>query len=247
MKYLTCVIIGHGGFLTKYDETNNPDLIEIITPVNFEMITFAAPTESCSYPPELLINLKDTLLTYLNDENITDNNINNVFQQAVNQSQIDVSRFRYGYKEWGGYFSETRYKFTENVISGNKYVEKIFKDCPEADITCGIYILKNNVNIPTGTRIHIDNFTFTDMCTLFKTKYNIDEMFLLDCTCSVIYNPENTEYIKDPRKKRNIMNHFLKAVKINGGKKNKLKYKKNKRKKTTKLYNKKIRKKTIKK
>jgi hypothetical protein len=224
-KYITCIVIAHGGLLTKHTIQNTYDTIEFETPINMNICAFAAPTETCRYPPDLLIDIKNYLLsntTKLYNENRL-NDINNVsayFNQLVNQSQEDILGVRYHDKEWAGHFSKNMHK-TERWITGHKYVNKKFDyDNTGLNIDLGIYILANNVGIPFGS-----DYNYETLLELIRDieNLNVTNLFMWDMSCSVVYEPDEKFYIQDKRTLNLIGRQVLKYVDttIGGNKKQK--------------------------
>jgi hypothetical protein len=236
-KYISCIIIGHGSYITEF-KNNVIDTINIEIPIEIMLGTFATPTETCAYPEDLLIQLKDRLVQYSNDPNITDENINNTFQQLINQAQIDSSKFRYSDLDWAGEFSKKPF-FTENWISGYNYVEKEYKKCPETEIQCATYILKNNVGINIGTSFTYNSITLTDMINYFIENFGINKIYIFDATCSIVKHPNGIDRVTDFRTLNRIRRNIIKFF-SGGNKENKLKkhitkkYKKIKKYKKTK-------------
>jgi hypothetical protein len=277
-QYIACIIIGHGGMLTtrnseydryqhlkkkshttrkikwKHEEDERrmrpqedeimPKIINL--PMNISLCTFAVPTESCAYPDDKLIALKDELLERFEDsENMNDDIFKNILHVAQRTQKIG---FTYSSDEWAPFFSK-RHEYSEKWIRGRRCIDKKLVDCPDATIECGIYILQNNVGLENGTMISYDDgILFSKLFDYFANNHDVNKMYLLDTTCSVVYNPEMNGYINDERVKNNIFKHALTFM--SGGKKYNFKkkiknksrkytFKKNKSRKYKKIKNKK--------
>jgi hypothetical protein len=229
-KYLALMIIGHGAYLTEYDN-NVIDVIEMTTPIHILLGTFAAPTESCYFEADDLIELKDKLVEYSEEANNQGyKNMDNVFQHIVYQAQVDNKGKTYGDPNLQ---LSNKPNLTENWINGNTYFDKIYSDCPEFhDISCGLYVINNNIAIPSGTYIKFNNrITLSDILNHYYEKYGIHKIYILDCSCSVVYNPERTRYIEDSRILRKIMRNVSKKFSGGGGKKSKKRKYKNRKSK----------------
>lgn len=194
-----------------------PMIIDL--PINISLCTFAVPAESCAYPEDKLIALKDEMIyrLELHSENIN----NDIFKNIVHTSQRSHPiGFTYSSNEWAPYFTK-RHEYSERWINGNKCINKKFTDCHELPIDCGVYILQNNVGIENGTILNYGNngILFSELFDYFIDEYNVNKMYILDTTCSDVYNPEMNEYINDKYIINNIFKHGISL--ISGGKKNK--------------------------
>jgi hypothetical protein len=240
-KYITCIVIAHGGILTEHTKQNTYDTIEFDTSINMNICTFAAPTEKCSYPPDLVIELKNYLLRDLtnlyNEGRLNDiNNVSALFNQLVNQSQEDVLGTRYHGKDWAGFFSKNPHK-TERWIVGHKYVDKKFDydNTGLGNIELGVYILVNNVGIPFGSVYNHE--TLLEFIRDIE-KLNVTNLFMWDMTCSVVYEPDEKSYIQDKRSLNLIGRQVMKYVDTTRGgnkKKNRKMRNKSKNKKSLKM------------
>lgn len=265
-KYVACMIIGHGGMLTlrndnfsiqnrrqrtsgtkkikwKHEETERrmqpkeysimPKIIDL--PMNISLCTFSAPTETCAYPDTEVIALKEQLLHRLSghSEDMNDEIFQNILYVSQRTQPIG---FTYSSDEWAPHFSK-KPEYTERWIHGNQCINKKFTDCHEAEIDCGIYVIQNNIGIENGSIIHYgDGILFSELFDYYANEYDVNKMYILDTTCSVVYNPEMNAYITDKNIINNIFKHALKFIR--GGKKIKNKNKKRKNK-TRKIKNKK--------
>jgi len=107
-NYISFLIIGHGGFLTQFDEeTNNTELIncQFSTNINLNIGTFATPSESCVFPVDEMFNFRDKVIEYSNDISLTDENYGATFQHLIQQAELDSKGIRYISDEWSGFFS----------------------------------------------------------------------------------------------------------------------------------------------
>lgn len=222
-KYVFCMFIGHGYFVTRMNN-QQLELVPISTsPLTLRICTFAPPGEGCHYPPDKLIELKDSLIQYSKklpkDDNF-DKYIEQVISMAQSESAVTVT---YRDPEWAGYFHKRPY-FSEQCKKTNEYFEKIFSSDPE--IKTGIYIIKNNIGLPNGSIFSFDDFNnLTTIIQLF-TGLDVNGLYVLDATCSVFLNSTKTGYLdiskdKDARTIRRISQDLLKLGQIAGRKKRK--------------------------
>ena len=243
-RYVSCMIIAHGKIITEYTNQHIIDSVQVNTAVPFTIATFAGPAETCTYPPDELIKLKDTLLKY--GEQVPDERIDQIFPQLVNQSQVDSLGVNYGDPTWANYFSN-RPMFTENWIRGNNYIEKKYTKCPDMQIECGIYILKNNVGITPGSLLDLHTpMYFSEIVHLFAERFKADHVYIVDCACSVVVDPDGNNTVDSTtiRKiSRNIVKLFSNGGKggnkTNGKSKSKSKSKSNNNNKTRRIRTKK--------
>lgn len=224
-RYVSCMILSHGEFLSV-NGNGVVELIDITTPIDFMIGSFAVPTESCHYPPDYFRKMKDKMIDFSRNPNITDDNIGYTFQHMIGQSQEDSFSMRYRENDWAGYFHSKPF-LSENWIYGNKYFEKNYTDCPEFknEHTCGIYVLKNNVGIEIGQ--HIDypssgNFTFSELVNFFVHNFNINKLYIFDGSCGVVADPNDEyNYVKDPRTLNRLRRQISSLFAFRGGKKKK--------------------------
>jgi hypothetical protein len=215
-----------------------PKIINL--PMNISLCTFSAPTETCAYPEEELIALKDKLISRL--ENYANDMNDKIFENILYVSQRSHPiGFTYSSDEWAPHFSK-KPEYTERWIYGNQCIDKKFTDCHESEIDCDIYILQNNVGIENGSIIHYgDGILFSELFDYYADEYNVNKMYILDTTCSVVYNPEMNRHITNESIINNIFKYALQFIR--GGKiikcKKKAKNKNKNKNKTKKIKNKK--------
>jgi hypothetical protein len=216
-KYISAVIIGHGGFVTQLNENSNThELVKCDFPKNIKLniCTFAAPSEECAYDPKTLLYLKDTLIEKSQEYDFSKES----FRKLVVDSQLKAAGFVYSSPEWASYFSK-KPKFTENWISGNSCFDKKYssvEDDPLLKGKCGFYILQNNIKLPVGEFMEFDD-GFNTLCSfisLFIHQFNVTNINILDCTCSVLINRE--ENVLSERGKRQMTRDVVKNFKYGG-------------------------------
>lgn len=210
-----------------------PEIIN--TNSNISLCTFAVPTESCFYEDNTLIALKYDLLDRVgNLSEINDDIFKNVLYVGQRRGK---EPYTYSSKDWAPYFTK-RPQYTERWVHGKKHINKIYKDAPESPVNCGIFMLQNNVGIKNGSLITHpeDGMTLKEIVEYFEEDYGVNKLYILDVTCSVVYNPEMDDYIRDPNILDNIFKHgvsLMTAGKIkNKSKRNKFKKNKFKRNKS---------------
>lgn len=260
-RYMACIIIAHGAFLTvnnksynpfkNYRHRNNPftgrkfkfeeeeeekrtrpremaimpNLVDF--PINVSLCNFAVPTESCEYPPMKLIALKDEMMRRFNQYEITnDQNMNDeLFKNISYVSQRSSTALGVTYNDYPHLSTITkRPEYAERWIYGSRHINKIFTNCDELGIKCGIYVVQNNIGIKNGKMKSFGNgMLFDELINYFVEKYGVNKMYILDISCSEVYNPEMTEKITDREILYNIFNHARRMMR--GGKKRKIKNK----------------------
>lgn len=206
---------------------------------NLSICTFAVPTEACSYPEDTLIDLKNELIyrlrpqTELNDE---------IFKNILYVGQRrGIHPFTYNSDVWAPYFTK-RPQYTERWIYGKKYINKLYTDDAEVPITCGVYVLQNNVGIQNGIDLSYskDGTELKEFIEYFEQEYDVNKIYMLDATCSNVYNPEINDFITDPNVIDNVFKYGVslmsagkrhKRKKHRTNKNKKIKRNKNKRKK----------------
>jgi hypothetical protein len=253
-KYISAVIIGHGGLVTQLNENSNThELVrcDFSKSIKLNICTFAAPSEECSYAPETLLYLKDTLIEKSQEYDFSKES----FKILVVDSQLKASGFQYSSPEWSRFFSK-KPRFTENWISGNSCFEKEYLNVEEDPLLegkCGFYILKNNIGLPVGEFMEFDD-GFNTLCSfisLFIDQFNVTNINILDCACSVLINREEKKLSERGirRMTRDVVKEIehekvkkIKTDKKYGGKKINITKKMKKTKKRGKTKNKKRRK-----
>ena len=223
-NYVVCMFIGHGTFLTNKNKEGIAELIPITSPLELSICTFAPPAETCFYPPEALLSLKNTLIGY--SKKIMDEDVDRSFQQlllsAQQESGINMS---YSAPIWSGFFNK-RPEFSELCIKSNKYFEKQFSSAEI--ILAGAYIIKSNIrSIPTILPFSDQNFQTLSSIITFFNNHNVKKIFILDATCSVFLGENG--YIEDEKTIRRLRHDLLKLPQFGGKKihsKKKLKKKK---------------------
>ena len=184
--------------------------------IKLNICTFAAPSEECAYDPKTLLYLKDTLIEKSTSKES--------FKKLVKDSQLTAAGFLYNSPEWAPYFSK-KPKFTENWISGNSCFDKKYssvEDDPLLKGKCGLYILQNNIELPVGEFMGFDDDGFNTLCSfisLFIDQFNVTNINILDCTCSVLINRE--ENVLSERGKRQMTRDVVKEIEHEKVKKNK--------------------------
>lgn len=264
-NFIVIMFVGHGGIMTeingnsdmsnrssctkikwkrKEDHRMMQSREEIIMPkfidssANISLCSFAVPTETCNYPDDEMMILKNELLNGLEQyyENMTDDIFKDILHSAQLTSPIG---FRYGSDDWAPHFTK-RPSYAERWIHGNTYVDKMYSDDPESSIDCGIYILQNNIGLENGSLIRYkDNgTTLGEIIGDFELGFDVNKFYILDTTCSVVYNPELSDTIKDQDILDNIFECVVSMMRGGKNKKNKNKSKKNKSKKNKSKKNK---------
>ena len=198
-KYVSCVVVGHGHYAEiirdSKSRTHMPQTYTDST-IQFNICTFAAPGETCMYPPYKAEQLKQTMITMARaprDEPggpFSSGSPFDKFKNIVIESQeaIDPIISRYRSDDWAPAFTPHPER-TENWVIGNTYVDKRFSEeteYKESDgLESGIFILNNNVGLEIGTQISIaDGIYLHDIINRLKTTYSINEFYMLDTTCN---------------------------------------------------------------
>lgn len=211
-----------------------PKIVDL--PINITMCNFPVPTEECIYIAEEFINLKDRLISRFEEHESMNNNVINdeIFKYVVEASQKDSGAIGFQYRDetWAPNYTK-RPEYTEQWITGSKCIDKFFRGCSEFGIQCGIYIVQNNVGIKNGSMIPFNNndrILLSELIEDFSRNYQLNKMYILDTSCSIVANPEMNEAIEDRQILNNIFNHavmMMSEIKpsMRGGKKRKRKNK----------------------
>lgn len=230
-RYIACMFIGHGQFMTQYNQHGVEELVPIhASPLEVSICTFAPPGEGCFYPPDMLINLKNKLVNYSSSIEKFDRS----FTDVIKSAQRETLGTTYSSPDWSPYFNK-RPEFSEKCIKSNSYFEKEFSS--DEKLGCGIYIIKNNVMLPNNMYIPFDDpqyqiQTLSGIINFFKDFY-INNLFILDATCSIFVNPEHDARIDDERTIRRLRQDLVAIPRLGGRKKNKYSKKKRTRKNKT--------------
>jgi hypothetical protein len=199
---------------------------------NLSICTFAVPTESCSYPEDTLINLKNELIYRLRQETqMNDEIFKNILYVGQRRGR---EPFTYSSDVWAPYFTK-RPQYTERWIYGKKYINKLYTDAPESPIDCGVYVLQNNVGIQNGVYLSYsqDGTELKELIEYFEEEYDVNKIYMLDTTCSNVYNPEMNNFITDTNIIDNVFKYGVSLM--SAGKRHKRKkHKTNKNKKKNK-------------
>lgn len=235
------MIIGHGGFITEINSAGVYDVVPIYYPsINMEICTFPPPLRSCAYPPDKLLSLRTKMETYLN--NIPPNHhIDDIFAQAVAQAQIDTITFRYG-DEWSKDvnigFHQKDYLRAENWVKGHRYFDKLYANADEIfeEGQSGFYVLSNNIGLTnSSTPIPFLNGSQTLSSFIDEMNHNtfggIDNLFILDTTCSVPLNDLEERTDRLIRKNISTLYEPQEKGRIKGGQTRKQERRKNKKRK----------------
>jgi len=196
-KYVSCVVVGHGQYAKIIREpktrTHMPQTYTDST-IQFNICTFAAPGETCMYPPRKAEQLKQTMITMAGQRNgpFSSGFPFDKFKNIVIDSQktIDPIIGQYGSDGWAPAFSPNPER-TENWVIGDTYVDKRFSEATEYKesdgLESGIFILNNNVGLEIGTQISISGGVYLhDIINMLKTNHGITDFYMLDVTCNAL-------------------------------------------------------------
>jgi hypothetical protein len=241
-KYVSCVVVGHGHYAEIVSGRETAPIIYEDTSIQFNICTFAAPGETCMYPPYKLELLKQTMITMAGahrDEPggpFSPSRLDK-FKEIIIESQkaIDSLITRYSSPQWAPAFTPNSER-TELITIGNRYVDKWFSEATEYkesdSLESGIFILNNNVELEIGTQISIAGGVYLhDIINRLKTNHGITEFYMLDTTCNAQVGSRVVEKIARAVKSLNPQKFGGKLKKKRGTKKRSRK-KKNKRSKT---------------
>jgi hypothetical protein len=228
-RYIVCMFIGHGRFMTQYNSRGTEDLVPVdASPLEVGIFTFAPPGESCWYPPDKLIELKDKLITYSRPVQTFDRSFIDIIQNA----EIETVGAKYSSDQWAPYFNRSP-DLSELYIRSNSYFEKEFST--DKRMPSGVYIIKSNVGLRENNFVSFRDKRFktlSGIINFFKT-LDINKLFIFDTTCSVFANPEYNNYISDDRTIRRLRKDILTMPRRGGRKINKYSKKKRTQKNKT--------------
>lgn len=220
------MIIGHGQFITHANVTGREELVPIDTsPLKLSICTFAPPGESCFYPHDNLIDMKNKLVAY----STTIDNFEDSFQQSFEMAQKETLGRLYNSPEWAPFFNK-RHELSESCIRSTRYFEKEFSS--DEHLECGIFIIKNNVGLTNNSVIALHDTLLSDLVDYFKS-LQVEHVFVVDTTCSVFLNVEKTDTITDERIIRRLRKHILTLPRIGGKRKRTKKRRMTKKRKRT--------------
>ena len=194
-KYVSCVVIGHGHYAEIVSGRETSPIIYEDTSIQFNICTFAAPGETCMYPPYKLERLKKIMIDLAKTERyavggpFSPSRLDK-FKEIIIHSQMETDTVipRYSSHDWAPAFTPNPER-TELITIGNTYVDKRFSDAPEFKesdgLESGIFILNNNVGLEIGRQISIAEGVYLhDIINMLKTTYSINEFYMLDTTCN---------------------------------------------------------------
>ena len=243
-KYVSCVVIGHGHYAEIIRDTKTrTHMPQTYTDpsIQFNICTFAAPGETCMYPPHKAEQLKQTMITMAGEQNgpFSSGSPFDKFKNIVIESQekIDPIIPRYRSDDWAPAFS-LHPERTENWVIGHTYVDKWFSEATEFKLSdgleSGIFILNNNVGLEIGTQISIVGGVYLhDIINSLKTNHGITEFYMLDVTCNALMHEMAASRLGEN------LGHELNPVRLGGKQKKKRGTKKRSRKKRSKTLHKK--------
>lgn len=208
-QFVVLVICGHGGIVTEYTGrkkkrplTDAADILKInpvfeISQAKLDIITFAAPTEVCTYTPEGLRNLRVNLgkLIKKNPQKYTSESGQIKFKTAVADVQkLGTLGVRYRSAEWAIDPNLTGApNYTENHYIGKKYPEKKFTfEGDEGKF--GVFLVHTNIaDIPImdyrpflqEIQKSDDGLYLSDIIGYFNSA-GVTKIYIMDATCSVI-------------------------------------------------------------
>ena len=238
MSYVCLMIMGHGLHPTRESSNESvlPELIRYKSDALISTVNFSPAGESCFFVPDYLHPLKINLTKKL--LRIQHINIDS-FKKAIFEAEMEVRGMKYT-EDWAHDFHSSP-QFAGRQVESYSYYEKQFTggnsgDCGDGKY-CGVYIINSNTEKwRYGGEIIFDRLQPTLLSDIIANFQDVDNIYILDATCSVVSNPGMTDYITNDARTRRLYARKMNIQQL-GGKRRKSKKNKKKRKirKTKKL------------